>query len=230
MLEMDVSASRDKIRQHKRKGRAISFTAWMIKVISTTIREHAQVAAYLQGTRKAVVFDHIHMSIAVEKEMHGQRAQIPLVIETADERSIESIANQIHEARNKELTEKDIVLHETSSRWERLYYVLPGFLRRSFWRYLLRHPRFAFRTMGNVAMTSIGMLGRADGWFIPISVHPICFGIGRITKKPVVVNDAIEIREMLKLTVLLDHDVADGGQMARFISNLTDNIERGREL
>ncbi len=35
---------------------------------------------------------------------------------------------------------------------------------------------------------------------------------------------------MLNITVLLDHDVVDGAQMARFISSLSDNIEKGKEL
>ncbi len=61
-------------------------------------------------------------------------------------------------------------------------------------------------------------------------MHPICFGIGNITKKPVEFNDKVEIREILHMAVLLDHDVIDGAQMARFISKLTDNIESGIEL
>ena len=39
-----------------------------------------------------------------------------------------------------------------------------------------------------------------------------------------------EIRQILNMTVLLDHDVIDGGVMARFISDLSANIERGIEL
>lgn len=74
------------------------------------------------------------------------------------------------------------------------------------------------------------MIRKTNGWFIPISVHPICFGIGKITKRPTVVNDKIEIREMLNVSVLMDHDVVDGALMARFISNLSDNIKKGIEL
>jgi pyruvate/2-oxoglutarate dehydrogenase complex dihydrolipoamide acyltransferase (E2) component len=84
--------------------------------------------------------------------------------------------------------------------------------------------------MGNVAVTSIGMMGNVKGWFIPTSVHPLCFGISAITKKPVVVNDEIVIREVLNLTILLDHDVIDGGSMARFIKDLARNVEGGAGL
>ena len=95
---------------------------------------------------------------------------------------------------------------------------------------MLRHPRLAFKKMGNVAITSIGMIGNVSGWFIPISVHPICFGISNITKKPIVIGNKIEIREILNMTILIDHDVIDGSPMARFISNLSRNIEKGYGL
>jgi pyruvate/2-oxoglutarate dehydrogenase complex dihydrolipoamide acyltransferase (E2) component len=230
LIEVDVSESREKIKLYRRDHDRISFTAWLIKVISSTVKDYNDVASYRQGKRKLIVFNDINVSIAVEKEVNGQKVPIPLVIEKASERSIGSITQQINDALDQKLTEKDIVLQSKSSRLERLYYLLPGFTRRLFWQYLVRHPHLAFRKMGNVAITTVGMLGRVNGWFIPISVHPICFGIGGISKKPVVVHDKIEIREVLNITVLIDHDVVDGGLMARFISNLSDNIEKGKEL
>lgn len=230
ILEIDVTECREKIRQYKRTKGKISFTAWLIKVICSTIKDYEEVAAYLKGKRELVIFDDINVSVAVEKLINGSRVPIPLVVEKADKRSIESITEQIEDARNKVLTESDIVLQKKSNRFEAIYYYLPGFIRRSFWRYFTRHPHFAYKKAGNIAFTSIGMMGKANGWFIPVSVHPACFGIGRIAKKAVAVNDEIKIREILNITVLLDHDVIDGAQMARFISALTDNIEKGKGL
>ena len=230
LLEMDVTSSRQKIKAYKKKNGRISFTAWLIKVISLTIKEYEHSASYLKGKRKLVVFDDINVSLAVEKELDGRQVPVPLLIEKSHQRSIESITEQILEARNKTFSDQDIVLHNRSSRNERLYYHLPGFLRRYFWRYLLKHPQVAFSKMGNVAITSIGMMGNVNGWFIPFSVHPVCFGIGRITRKPKVVDEDIVIREVLNMTVLLDHDVMDGAPMARFMSKLTENVEKGEGL
>ena len=230
LLEIDVTESRQKVKLYRKKTGKISFTAWLIKIIGATIKDHDQVAAYLIGKRKLAVFSAVNVAMAVEKEYRGQKIPMPLLIENASERSIESITNQINDARSKELSEKDIVLQKRSTLAERLYFLMPGFVRRSGWRYMLSNPQIAFGKMGNVSVTSVGMIGRANGWFIPISVHPVCFGIGKTTKKPVVVDDRIEIREILNLTVLLDHDVVDGALMARFISALTTNIEKGKGL
>jgi pyruvate/2-oxoglutarate dehydrogenase complex dihydrolipoamide acyltransferase (E2) component len=84
--------------------------------------------------------------------------------------------------------------------------------------------------MGNVMITSVGMIGRINGWFIHTSVHPLSFGIGSILKKPVVIDNEIKIREILNMTILVDHDVIDGAQMVRFLKELTRQIESGEEI
>ncbi len=230
MIEIDVSESREKIKKYKRVAGRISFTAWLIKTISLTLKEYENAAAYLKGNRKIVVFNDINISIVVEKKINGQKVPMPVIIEKANERTIESITKQISDAQDSVLTTQDIVLQRKSDWMERFYYILPGFVRRSVWRFLLKHPQMAFNRMGNVAITSVSMMGNVSGWFIPVSVHPVCFGISSIMKKPVVVDDKIEIREMLNMTILLDHDVFDGAPMARFISDLSKNIKNGTGL
>jgi len=202
----------------------------MIGVICRTIKNHETAAAFLKGKNRLVIFDDINVSLLVEKEVNGQKVPIPLVIEKAHEISIVSIATQIAEARNVEFSEQDIVLQKRSGRLEKIYYRLPGILRRNVWKYLLKHPRLTFQKMGNVAVTSVGMMGKINGWFIPASVHPISFGLGSVVKKPVVRDDQIVIREMLNMTILLDHDVIDGANMARFTSELVRKLEDGIEI
>ncbi len=226
MIELDVTDARSKIRHYRRTHGKISFTAWLIKAISLTVAGHQTAAAFLKGKRRLMIFNDINISMVVEKEVNGKRVPIPLIIEKAQHTSAESITRQISEARDCKLTGKDIVLQRKTGRMERMYYHLPGFLRRMVWKIILKRPRMAYGKMGNVAFTSIGMMGSVKGWFIPLSVHPLCFGIGTITKKPAVVNNQIVIREMLSMTILLDHDVIDGAQMARFINELTQNIEK----
>ncbi len=231
LIEFDISGSREKIRSiNKHNNQKISFTAWMISVISTTIKNHPTSAAFLSGKNKLVIFEDVNVSIVVEKNVNGQKIPIPMVIENANELSIESIAMQIDEAKNQDFSDRDIILRKKAGKLEKIYFVLPGFLRRYFWRYLVKHPKLAYRKMGNVAMTSTGMTGKINGWFIPISVHPVCFGISSILKKPVVIDNRVEIREIMNMSVLVDHDVIDGANIARFISELAKNIENGLKL
>lgn len=52
----------------------------------------------------------------------------------------------------------------------------------------------------------------------------------KIIKKPVVVENEIVIRDILNVSILIDHDVMDGAPMARFINELKTNIENGLNL
>ena len=231
LVEFDVTSSRKKIKAYNLShSNRISFTAWLLSAISTTVKKYNSSSSYLIGKNKQIIFDDINVSIIVEKEIKGTKVPIPMIIEKANEASIESITKLITEAKSTELTEKDFVLQKKTEKLDRIYYRLPGFLRRYLWRYLLKHPKRAFKKMGNVAFTSIGMMGKVNGWFIPISLHPICFGISSIIKKPSVIDDRIEIREILNMSILIDHDVIDGAPMARFISDLSKNIENGINL
>lgn len=51
--------------------------------------------------------------------------------------------------------------------------------------------------------------------------------IRSIMNKPIVIDNKIEIREILNMIILLDHDVFDGAPMARFINDLSKNIRNG---
>jgi pyruvate dehydrogenase E2 component (dihydrolipoamide acetyltransferase) len=60
---------------------------------------------------------------------------------------------------------------------------------------------------------TISNIGSADGsWFTPIINHPesCILGIGRVEKKPVVINDSIEIAAMMALSLSYDHRLIDG--------------------
>ncbi|MDP4221869.1 MAG: 2-oxo acid dehydrogenase subunit E2 [Bacteroidota bacterium] len=230
MLEFDVTESRRKLRDIRKQGINVSFNAWIIKVISNVLQEHPEAASFIYNKRKLLIFNDINVSIIVEKVTGNNKVPIPLVIEKANEKSAAEITREIEMARKVELAKDDIVLNKQSAAYERYYYQLPGFIRRWFWKILLRNPKSAFKKMGNVVITSVGMMGKINGWFIHKSVHPVSFGIGSILKKPVVINDEIKIREILNMTILVDHDVIDGAPMVRFLDDLTNHIETGKEI
>lgn len=224
LIEVDVTDARALIRERREQGAAVSFTSWLMKVIAVTAKEYETATAFLKDKRHVEIFDDINISIIVEKEIRGKKVPMPLLVEKVQARSVASIHEEIEKAKLSVLSEEDIVLRKRSARWEKLYYRLPGSLRRLFWTRLLKNPRAAYKRMGNISLTSIGMMGKVNGWFIPSAVHPLGFGISGITQKPVGMNGEIVLREMLNLTILLDHDVIDGANMARFIASLADNM------
>jgi pyruvate/2-oxoglutarate dehydrogenase complex dihydrolipoamide acyltransferase (E2) component len=230
LLEMDVTESRKNLRNIKRTGAEVSFTGWILKAIAEAIREHPEAAAYLFNKKRMGTFHHINISTMVEKDVEGKKVPIPLVIENTAEKSIAEITAEISKAKGQNLSSDEWVLGRSPGFYTKLYARLPGFVRRGIWNWIKRHPHLAYRQMGNVMVTSLIMLGRSHGWFIHKSVHPISFGIGAVSRKPWVIGNEVKIREILQMTVLLDHDVIDGAPMVRFINALVERIEKGADI
>ncbi len=230
LLEFDVTESRKKLHELRREGVSISFTAWLIKVIGSVLQEHPEAAAYRRGKRRLIIFDDVNISILVEKVIDGEKVPIPLVIEKANEKDAREISAEIENAKKQELTNGEIVISRQRRISEVLYYQLPGFARRFVWKIMLATPGFAYRKMGNAAVTSVGMIGQVNGWFIHRSVHPVSFGIGSVIKKPVVINNEVRIREILNMTVLVDHDLVDGAPMVRLLKDFSKRVESGGSL
>jgi pyruvate/2-oxoglutarate dehydrogenase complex dihydrolipoamide acyltransferase (E2) component len=230
ILEFDVTDSRRKLQELRRNGVDISFNAWLIKIISMAVVQHKEAAAYLYNKKKLIIFDNVNVSTLVEKKLNGEKVPIPMVIERTNEKSALEINSEIRKAKDQELSNKDIVIDKKTTRSENIYYCMPGFIRRTVWRIMLNNPRFAFQKMGNVVITSVGMMGRINGWFIHKSVHPLSFGIGSVLKKPIVTDNQIKVRDVLNMTILCDHDLIDGAPMVRFLNDLTKYIENGEGI
>jgi len=220
MLEFDVTETRRKIRQMRRDGERVSFNAYLIKVIGTAVERHKEVSAFRYSKRRLMVFNDVNISTVVEKSVNGTKVPIPVVIEQVTFKTAAQITTEIEEARNKVISGKDVVIGRDTKWFENIYFSLPGFIRRTIMKTMLRFPKSTFRRMGNVMVSYPGMVGSINGWFIHKSIHPLSFGIGSVIKKPIVIDEQVQIREILNMTVLLDHDVIDGAPMARLIKEI----------
>jgi hypothetical protein len=94
-----------------------------------------------------------------------------------------------------------------------------------------RDPTIVASMLGTVGITAVGMFGKGQsGWGLAPTSHSLDLIVGSMAWKPAVVGDRIEPREMLNLTVVLDHDVIDGAPAARFARRLVELIESGYGL
>jgi pyruvate/2-oxoglutarate dehydrogenase complex dihydrolipoamide acyltransferase (E2) component len=225
LLECDVTDARAKIRSMRKQGAPVSFNSWLLKIIADTLKDYPMACAYKKNKRTIVSFNSINISFLIEKNQSAERFPVPYVIKEADKKKIANIHQEIEKAKTGGASN-----NKGKSKFaglQQLYTLFPGFIRKWFWRYLLSHPKKAFATMGNVAVTSIGGMTNTTGWFIHKTIHPASIGVGAITQKPRVVGNQIVIRDVLHLTLLIDHDVIDGAPMARMTNRLVKNIERG---
>jgi pyruvate/2-oxoglutarate dehydrogenase complex dihydrolipoamide acyltransferase (E2) component len=78
---------------------------------------------------------------------------------------------------------------------------------------------------------TISVLGTVDG-FTPIlnAGQSAILGVGRSLEKPVVRRGEIVVREMLTLSLTVDHQVIDGAVAAEFLRRLKQIVERPAAL
>ena len=78
---------------------------------------------------------------------------------------------------------------------------------------------------GTISITNPGLFGSLFGTPIISQPQVAILGIGAITKRAIVVQDAIAIRSMVFLSLTFDHRVIDGAVADQFMSNLKERLQ-----
>jgi hypothetical protein len=239
LLEVDVTHPRARMRNlEARTGEAPSFTGWIVACLARAVAEHPRVHAMRRGALSLVTFQDVDVSIVVERAVtrrpSGETLPMPYVLRRANEKDVWAMHRVIRQAQARPVEPAEAVLGgRRLGRLTDLFFRLPRTLRAWLvFRRLVDDRFFAKRLMGTVVVTSIGTAGLGGGsvWAIPTGIHPLVLAIGAIARKPALVGQATEARELLDLTLLFDHDVVDGAPVARFLGRLREVLEGGYGL
>lgn len=225
LLEVDVTGARAFLREHRaRTGESLSFTAFLATCLAKAVDEHKAVQALRQGGKQLVLFEDVDICTRIEREVAGQKYVIPYIIRAANRKTFRELHDEIRAA---QVT--DVLPALTRLRF------LPTVLYRPFvWAFTVigrRRPQLWKATMGTVGITSVGMFGDGAGWGIPIMPPTaLMVTVGGIGEKPVIVDGHSAVRELLSLTISVDHEIVDGAPAARFTQRLKELIESGYGL
>lgn len=63
-------------------------------------------------------------------------------------------------------------------------------------------------------MTALSVAGRGGGWGLAPAGQSVLLIVGGIARKPAVIEERVELRDLLNLTVAFDRDVVDGAPAA----------------
>jgi len=229
LIEADVTTARQFIREYEaRTGEQLSFTAFIIACVGKAVDENKLVNSYRLGRRKLITFNDVDVNTMLERvTAEGEKVVMPYVVRAANRKTYYVINREIWDVQAKPAEGS---MPKSMQRIAAVVLSLPWFLRRIFWRIMTSNPHRWRQWGGTVGVTAIGMFGEGSGWGIPVIPNTLMVTVGGISKKPGVVEDRIEIREYLSLTISLDHDIVDGAPAARFASCLKDVVESGYGL
>lgn len=230
LLEVDVTRARQLIDAHEmRTGEAISFTGYLTYCLSRAVAEDTSVQAYRRGRRHLAIFDDVDVFLPVERQDNGATVAVPHIIRGADHKELLEIHGEIRAAQSAPVPEGGGLpkvfqtLMATPPPLPRLFVRLMRAAGR-------RDPARRVNAAGTVGVTALGMAGRRGGWGLAPAGQSLLLIVGGITRKPGVVEDRIEPRDVLDLTVAFDHDVVDGAPAARFVRRLVDLVESAHGL
>ena len=77
---------------------------------------------------------------------------------------------------------------------------------------------------GTITITNYGSIGGL--YAVPVINYPqsAILGLGRIFKKPIVIDDKVEIGTILPVSISVDHRIVDGGEVSRFVIELMEYL------
>lgn len=224
LIEADVTLAQALLRQYQdMTGIALSFTGFIVACVARAVDEQKTIQAYQQGRRHLVIFDDVDVTMLMEQEVDGRTQVTFHIIRAANTKSLLAIHREIRAAQAR----RPKGLQQASAR---LYNAMPSLLRRMAVWIAARNPSLWKRFGGTVAVTAVGMFAKGGGWGIPTSCNTLDVTVGGIGEKPRLLNGQIVQRELLNLTVSVDHDVVDGAPATRFASRLRELIESGYGL
>jgi pyruvate/2-oxoglutarate dehydrogenase complex dihydrolipoamide acyltransferase (E2) component len=225
LIEVDVTQPRRLLREHKeRTGESLSFTGFIIHCCARTVAEHKRVHAYRDWRNRLILFDDVDVSVPVERQAGSQYDAQQIIVRAAQSKSVAAIHQELRQAQSGAPSA------DSSGFNLRPYVLIPGFLRRLFFRLVRRFPHIVKQYGGTVMVSSVGMFGSGAGWGLALPGHALTVTVGGLVSRPALVDGRLENREHLCLTLTFDHDTLDGAPAARFAQCFKTLVESGSML
>jgi pyruvate/2-oxoglutarate dehydrogenase complex dihydrolipoamide acyltransferase (E2) component len=230
LLEVDVTTARRFLEEYEAQtGQALSFTGYVAFCLGRAVDEDKSVQAYPKGRRHLVIFDDVDVFLPVERELGAKRAAIPYVIRRANQKSYLEIHREIR-AFQTQPVQPGTGMPAAFQFMMSMPWPLPRLFIRLIRAVGRRDPTRLVAAAGTVGVTALGMAGPGGGWGLAPAGQSVLLIVGGIARRPAVIEERVEARDMLDLTVAFDHDVVDGAPAARFVKRLVELIESGYGL
>jgi pyruvate/2-oxoglutarate dehydrogenase complex dihydrolipoamide acyltransferase (E2) component len=223
LFQVDITTARRLLTE---MDPPLSLTAYVVACVGRAAANHPEVHAYRDWRGRLV--EHRHVDIQVLIEVPTSRGPFGLVhvVPDADLRSVADITAEIRAVKaHPAATGNGRLLDTLAPALGRL----PG-LYRAMYAVMSRSHR-VHNAIGTVQVTALGMFADGGGFAIaPPTLASLAVVVGGISKSPVEVDGHLETRDLLDLTVSIDHNVVDGAPATRFAADLRQIMRRAAVL
>jgi pyruvate/2-oxoglutarate dehydrogenase complex dihydrolipoamide acyltransferase (E2) component len=219
LLDVDVTEAR---RLLDGQAPAPSMTAFVIAAVARAVAAHPEVHAYRDWRGRLVRHRNVDVQVLVEVPTEQGPFGLVHVVRDADVRGVADISAEVRGVK------ADMASTATGRALRRLAPVagrIPG-LFPAMYAVMGRSVR-AHQLAGTVQVTAVGMFAGGGGFAIaPPTLASTSVVVGGLSRRPRVIGDEITVRDVLDLTVTVDHNVVDGAPATRFGADLRRRMER----
>jgi pyruvate/2-oxoglutarate dehydrogenase complex dihydrolipoamide acyltransferase (E2) component len=220
LLDVDVTTARALLAA---SDPPLSMTAFVVASLGRAAAAHPQVHGFRDWRGRLVEHRHVDVQTLVEVPTEHGPFGLVHVVRDADLRDVAAISAELRAV--KAGSAGGHLLDTVAPVLGRI----PG-LYRAMYAMLSRSRRARLAT-GTVQVTAVGMFGGGGGFAIaPPTLASLVVVVGGLSRRPRAVGDRIEIRDVLDLTVTIDHNVVDGAPATRFGADLRDLLETAAVL
>lgn len=224
LAEVDVTEVRQVIRDHKaRTGEALSFTAYVVACLARAVEENREVQAWRDWRGRLVIYDDVNVNVIVEVDSPQGKIALPHIVRAANRKTVRQIHDEIRAVQSAPA-------YTEEQRFMSWFLWLPGPVRRLIESALVRFPQLTRRVVSPILVTSVGMFGGGAFWGLALGDFPLTVTLGGIVERPRVADGRLENREMLCLTVGIDHVIVDGAPAARFGRRFRELVESPKSV
>jgi pyruvate/2-oxoglutarate dehydrogenase complex dihydrolipoamide acyltransferase (E2) component len=218
LLEIDVTEANGLLASHEPP---LSFTAFVVASVARATSEHPEVHAYRNWRGQLVTHSHVDVTTLVEIATPQGLFGLPHVIRDADLRSVEDVTAELRRVKqDPSMSGSGRLLERVGPIGTRIPGLLPAMYA------VMARSTAARQRTGTVAVTAVGMFAAGGGFGLaPMTLMSLQVVVGGVSRRPLVVDGEVTVRDVLDLTVSIDHNVVDGAPATRFGATLRELME-----
>jgi pyruvate/2-oxoglutarate dehydrogenase complex dihydrolipoamide acyltransferase (E2) component len=231
-IEIDMTSALELIeRLRASHGVKVTITHLVAKALAIGIADNPDGNGLIIGKR---VYARDSVDIFLQVASEDGRDLSGVKIRGADRLAMHEIARQIEERAARVRAREDQEVEQSKASLARIPDRLlgPAMKLVSFLHYNLgfdlTRMGVAYDQFGSAMVTSIGSidagLGMALAPLVPFSHVPIVVLVNNLQRRPIAIDDRVEIRPMMTLGCTFDHRFIDGIIGARIARSLRDNL------
>jgi pyruvate/2-oxoglutarate dehydrogenase complex dihydrolipoamide acyltransferase (E2) component len=224
-VEADVTLAREKLAERAARGEPVSFTAYLAFCISRALEKHPKLHGFRQGN-EIVVFDDVDVNTLLEKRKpDGSLIPVIYIVRGANRKSLAEIDREL-----KGAVKSDLLDDPGVQRRARLL-KLPSLVRRGLLAWSMRDPFLMKQQWGTVGLSNVGAsVSSRFAVGTSFSLLPLTIIAGSISTQVMWRDERATPRQMLAMTIMVDHNLTDGMPGARFAEDFAQLLESASEL